>query len=77
MPKIVNDDLTRRPSPEEEELARKRDELSRLQSILVDRELELADLRAELSAFESLYLRTVGVRFTPSLTSGAQGLLSW
>jgi hypothetical protein len=30
-------------SPEEEELARKRNELSRLQSRLVDRELELAD----------------------------------
>jgi len=29
----------------------------------VDRELELADLRAELSAFEGLYLRRVGVLY--------------
>ena len=29
----------------------------------MDRELELADLRAELSAFEGLYLRRVGVLY--------------
>jgi hypothetical protein len=44
--------ITRRLSPEEEELARKRDELALLQGELADRELNLANLRVELSTFE-------------------------
>jgi hypothetical protein len=46
--------------PEDQELARKQAELSRLQSLLADRELFLTALRTELSAFEQNYIRTVG-----------------
>ncbi len=50
-------------SPEEQELARKRQELTILQAELTDRELFLANLRAELAAFEGRYLREVGVLY--------------
>ena len=56
-------ELVRRVSPEEEELAKKREELTLLQAKLADRELFLTDLRAELSAFEALYLRRVGTLY--------------
>ncbi len=46
--------------PEDQELAKKRAELSQLQSLLADKELFLTALRAELSAFEQIYIRTVG-----------------
>lgn len=55
--------IARRLSPEEEELAKKRDELGLLQVQLAERELYLTDLRAELSAFEGRYLRQVGVLY--------------
>lgn len=55
--------LVRRLSPEEEELAKKRDELALLQVQLAERELYLANLRAELAAFEGQYLRQVGVLY--------------
>ena len=50
-------------SPEEQELARKRQELAILQAELIDRELSLANLRAELAAFEGRYLREVGILY--------------
>ncbi len=50
-------------SPEEQELARKRQELALLQVELTDRELSLASLRAEVAAFEGRYLREVGVLY--------------
>ena len=50
-------------SPEEQELARKRQELAILQAELTDRELSLANLRAELAAFEGRYLREVGILY--------------
>jgi hypothetical protein len=50
-------------SPEERELARRRQELAILQTELTDRELFLANLRAELVAFEGRYLREVGVLY--------------
>ncbi len=56
-------ETVRRVSPEEEELARKREELALLQSELADRELHLTNLRAELSAFEGEYLRQVGALY--------------
>lgn len=56
-------ETTPRVSPEEEELAKKREELSVLQSQLADRELHLTNLRAELKAFEARYLRQVGVLY--------------
>ena len=55
--------INRRMSPEEEELAKKREELALLQAKLADRELFLTNLRTELSAFEGLYLRQVGVLY--------------
>jgi hypothetical protein len=56
-------DIVRRVSPEEEELAKKRDELALLQTELAERELFLTNLRAELSAFEGQYLRQVGTLY--------------
>jgi hypothetical protein len=50
-------------TPEERELEAKLAELSRLQAVLVDRELELATLEAELAAFERLYLSRLGSRY--------------
>ncbi len=55
--------VDRRVSPEEEELAKKREELALLQADLADRELHLTDLRVELSAFERRYLRQVGILY--------------
>ena len=59
----MNAEIIRRLSPEEEELAKKRNDLALLQTELAERELELANLRADLSAFEGLYLRDVGVLY--------------
>ena len=56
-------EIVKQLTPEEEELAAKRDELARLEAELADRELNLANLRAELAAFEGLYLRRVGVLY--------------
>lgn len=50
--------------PEEEELEKKKVELSQLESELADRELYLATLRLELSNFEKSYLQIVGRRYT-------------
>jgi peptidoglycan hydrolase CwlO-like protein len=55
--------IVRRLSPEEEELAQKREELELLQNQLAERELFLANLRAELAALEGRYLREVGVLY--------------
>lgn len=52
--------LTRVQTPEERELARKQADIDRLSAQLADRELELATLRAELTAFQIRYLRAVG-----------------
>jgi hypothetical protein len=49
--------------PEEQELARKRDEQSTLETELAERELRAANLRAELGAFERRYLHEVGMRY--------------
>jgi len=59
----TNSEIVRRLSPQEQELARKRQELAVLQAELTDRELSLANLRAELAAFEGRYLREVGVLY--------------
>lgn len=53
-----------RPStPEAQELEKKREELASLEAELVQRELDLATLRAELTAFEARYLKIVGVLY--------------
>jgi hypothetical protein len=56
-------DISHRQTPEEQELARKRAALARCKARLVQRELEVASLRAELHAFERRYLRIVGSRY--------------
>jgi hypothetical protein len=56
----MNVQIVRPLSPEEEELARKREELALLRAELAERELFLTNLRAELAAFEGRYLRQVG-----------------
>ena len=66
-------DIVRQFTPEEEELAAKREELAQLEAELADRELGLASLKAELAAFEGLYLRRVGF-FTLNLTNGRRDL---
>jgi len=52
-----------RVKPEDEELAKKKLELAKLESELADRELYIATLRAELAAFERQYLKIVGTRY--------------
>jgi hypothetical protein len=59
----MSSEIAHHLSPEEQELAMKRQELAILQSELTDRELLLANLRAELAAFEGRYLREVGVLY--------------
>jgi hypothetical protein len=49
--------------PEEQELARKRSEMEKLEADLADRELRSANLRAEMAAFERSYLHFVGMRY--------------
>ena len=55
--------VDRRLSPEEEELAKKREELALLQADLADRELYLTNLQVEISAFDRRYRRQVGVLY--------------
>jgi len=59
----MKSEVVRHSSPEEEELAAKREELGRLEAQLAEQELLLASLKAELAAFEGLYLRRVGVLY--------------
>ena len=59
----MSTEITHRLSPEEEELAKKRQDLALLQAELAERELFLTNLRAELAAFEGQYLRHVGTLY--------------
>jgi hypothetical protein len=59
----MKNEIARRASPEEEELAQKLKELELLQAELAERELFLMNLRAELFAFEGQYLRQVGTLY--------------
>jgi hypothetical protein len=52
-----------RPRPEENELRGKLLELADLEKELVERELQLTGLRAELASFEKSYLKKVGVLY--------------
>ncbi len=54
-------DITRTQTPEEREISRKLYELSELEAVLAQRELDLATLQAELHIFEARYIRIVGV----------------
>jgi hypothetical protein len=62
-PMRTETELARVVSPEEEKLENKRRELAGLLSELVERELSLVSLKADLSAFEGQYLREVGVLY--------------
>jgi len=55
--------ITRRLKPEEEEILRKREELTAIRATLAELELELVDLRSQLAAFEGHYLRQVGALY--------------
>jgi hypothetical protein len=55
--------IVQKPTPEQEELNRKREELGSIRAALAERELELADFRAQLKSFEGRYLRQVGVLY--------------
>jgi len=59
----VEAELIRHVSAEEDELAKKRLELALLVTVLTDRELVLVTTKAEIGAFETLYLREVGVLY--------------
>jgi hypothetical protein len=59
----MNKHLDVRLKPEEEELRLKKQELQELENQLIELELQLHSLRGELAAFESLYLKTVGIRY--------------
>jgi sulfur relay (sulfurtransferase) DsrC/TusE family protein len=60
---MTHTEIVHRLSPEEEELAKKREELALLQAELAERELFLTNLRTELAAFEGQYLRQVGTLY--------------
>ncbi|HEX2952230.1 MAG TPA: molecular chaperone DnaJ [Armatimonadota bacterium] len=53
----------RRLSPEEQELAKKLQELDALETELAQNELDYATLQAEIRAFERRYVSTVGIRY--------------
>ncbi len=59
----MSGEIVRKLTPEEDELLRKREELASVRAALAERELELADLRAQLKSFEGQYLRQVGVLY--------------
>jgi DnaJ-domain-containing protein 1 len=59
----MSSNLTRRLTPEEQELEKKRHELSVVEAELVEQELNLATVQAELHSFEGEYLRVVGSRY--------------
>lgn len=52
-----------RSKPEEAELTRKKQELQDLENRLIELELQLTGLVAELGAFERVYLTTVGILY--------------
>ena len=59
----MRNELTRRETPEERELARKRSELIALEGKLAEAELELTTLQVEVRDFEGQYIRIVGSRY--------------
>jgi multidrug efflux pump subunit AcrA (membrane-fusion protein) len=56
--------IIRTLTPEEEELEKKKAELTALEAELAQRELDLTTLQSELHVFEQEYFRVVGIRFT-------------
>ncbi|MGC1254717.1 MAG: hypothetical protein WA867_04135, partial [Candidatus Acidiferrales bacterium] len=60
---VTTPNLNAQLNPEQQELARKREEQTTIETELADRELRSANLRAELGAFERQYLHYVGSRY--------------
>lgn len=60
----MNNGLVLRQTPEDEELGRKLTELTALETELVQRELDLSTLHAQLHSFEREYLQIIGSRYT-------------
>jgi len=58
----MSTEVMRGKTPEEQELNRKQSVLPELEEELIQRELDLATLQAELNTFEASYFQTVGVR---------------
>lgn len=56
--------IMRTLAPEDEELEKKKTELTGLETELAQRELDLTTLQAELHAFEREYFRVIGIRYT-------------
>src|SRR5437879_11357370 len=56
-------EIIRNRTPEEQELEKKKVEIASLEADLIQRELDLATLHAEVTEFEGRYLRTVGVLY--------------
>jgi len=59
----MKNEIAKRETPEERELRKKLAELTELEERLGKKELELATFRAELNAFEAMYMRIVGVKY--------------
>jgi DnaJ-domain-containing protein 1 len=57
-------EIIHKPTPEQEELVRKKVELAELETELVENELSLATFQAELNSFENEYMRVIGTRYT-------------
>jgi hypothetical protein len=60
----MENSIVHKLTPEQEELEKKKLELSELEKELADRELDLATFQGELNAFEREYFRVIGVRYT-------------
>ncbi len=60
----IDGQIIRTLAPEEEELEKKKIELTGLETELAQRELDLTTLQAELHAFEREYFRLIGIRYT-------------
>ncbi len=56
-------EIVKHLTPEEEELLRKREELTAVKAALAERELELADFHSQLAVFQGRYMRQVGVLY--------------
>jgi DnaJ-domain-containing protein 1 len=60
---MISNDLVRKLTPEEEELAKKKAELDSVEAELTQRELDLVTLHGELHSFERQYQQIIGMRY--------------
>lgn len=59
----MKNEIAKKETPEERELRKKLAELAELEGILGEKELELATFKAELNAFEAMYMGIVGIKY--------------